>query len=324
MATHRVGLAAGAISMSSRTADKLISQGSGDAALLFLYLLRTGGLYDPAQAAKALGWEASRVTDAFALLENLSLAEGPEAEAAPPSPDPAQAPGYTTADLTGELETPGSPFPGLLRAVEAKLGRRLSPNGVKILLELYDYLGLPPEVILLLVSHMVAEEERKHGPGRRPTMSQIKTVGYRWHQKGVDSAEAVTAYLKKLDYYRTREGEVLALVGIRGRQAVAAERKYIHAWLDWGFPADVISMAYEKTVLNTGSMNWNYCHSILKSWHQKGFRTLEEVAAGEARPSRPSGGGRAAQPPARREADQRTREEVQWMQDFLARHRDES
>ena len=42
MATHTIRLRPGAISLSSRTADKLISQGDGDAALLYLYLLRTG------------------------------------------------------------------------------------------------------------------------------------------------------------------------------------------------------------------------------------------------------------------------------------------
>lgn len=324
MPTHTIRIHSGAVSLSSRTADKLISQGDGDAALLYLYLLRTAGLYDPAQAAKSLHWEPQRVVDAFTALEQLTLVEGPAAEAPlPDAPAPDQAPEYSTDEVSRELENAASPFRGLLAAVEDKLGKKLPLHSLKLLLELYDYLGLPPEVILLLVNHMVAEEERKRGPGRRPTMAQIRKVGYRWAEKGIDSAEAVTAYLKKLDYFHSREGEVLAALGIRNRAAVEGERKYIDAWLDWGFDIPAIAAAYEKTVLRTGQMNWPYCNSILKSWHKKGLHTPAEIAA-ENRPApKPapaaSGGYKGPGAPIQSQDEEKTAQDVAWMKEFLAR-----
>lgn len=324
MATHTIRLRPGAISLSSRTADKLISQGDGDAALLYLYLLRTGGLYDPVQAAKTLHWEGKRVTDAFTALEQLTLVEGPEAEEPPSAaPAPDQAPEYSTDEVSQELERPESPFRGLLAAVEGKLGKKLPMHSLKLLLELYDYLGLPPEVILMLVSYMVSEEERKRGPGNRPTMAQIKTVGYRWAAKGVDSAEAVTAYLKKLEYFHSREGEILAALGIRNRKAVSAERKYIESWLEWGFDLPAISTAYERTVLKTGQMNWPYCNSILKSWHKKGLHTPAEIA-GENRPASPArtapgGGYKGPGAPIQPQSEEKTAQDVAWMKEFLSR-----
>ena len=326
MATQQIKLHTGSISMSCRTADKLISQGDADAALLYLYLLRTDGLYSPPQACKALHWDPQRVVDAFTQLENLALAEGP-ATVEPPPPGPSQdsAPEYTTAEVSSELETPGSPFPGLLHAVEQKLGKRLPMHSVKLLLELYDYLGLPPEVILMLVSYMVSEEERKRGPGNRPTMAQVRTMGYRWSQKGIDSVEAVTAYLKKLDYFRSQEGEILSALGVRGREAVPTERKYIHTWLEWGFPKETIAKAYEKTVLKTGQMNWPYCNSILRSWHSKGLHTLTEVA-GENRPApvqRPEPVHKGPGAPVQSQDGQRTARDVAWMKEFLSRQKAE-
>jgi DnaD/phage-associated family protein len=309
--------------MSSRTADQLINQGNGDAALLYLYLLRTGGLYDPAQAAKSLHWEGQRVIDAFTALEQFTLVEGPATEEpVTAAPSPEQAPDYTTDEISRELDNTASPFRGLLSAVEGKLGKKLPIHSLKLLLELYDYLGLPPEVILLLVNHMVEEEERKRGPGHRPTMAQIRTVGYRWAQKGIDSAEAVTAYLKKLDYIHSREGEVLAALGIRNRPAVATERKYIETWLDWGFEVPAISTAYEKTVLKTGQMNWPYCNSILKSWHKKGIHTPAEIAAeNRPAPKQPpvSAGYKGPGAPIQPQAEEKTAQDVAWMKDFLSR-----
>ena len=47
MASHHIALGDDTISMSAAVADKLIARGQGDAALLYLYLLRRRGYLDP-------------------------------------------------------------------------------------------------------------------------------------------------------------------------------------------------------------------------------------------------------------------------------------
>ena len=76
------------LSLSSAAADRLLSSGSGDAALLYLYLLRSGGQYQSAGAARALKWEPARADAALSLLHGMGLAQ-----AAPPAPPPAAAGG---------------------------------------------------------------------------------------------------------------------------------------------------------------------------------------------------------------------------------------
>lgn len=56
MASHHIALGDDTISMSAAVADKLIARGQGDAALLYLYLLRRRGYLDPEQAARQLQW----------------------------------------------------------------------------------------------------------------------------------------------------------------------------------------------------------------------------------------------------------------------------
>ena len=58
------------------------------------------------------------------------------------------------------------------------------------LLGLYDFLGLPAEVILLLVNHCVQTFRVRYGEGRRPTLRQIEKEG----SQRVDAAVWVPAF----------------------------------------------------------------------------------------------------------------------------------
>ena len=75
---------------------------------------------------------------------------------------------------------------------EEKLGKRLKTADLQILAGLYDDLGLPADVIYLLVCHCVARSEERYGPGRRPTLRQIEKEGYHWARQGaLRSGEAL-------------------------------------------------------------------------------------------------------------------------------------
>ena len=142
----------------------------------------------------------------------------------------------------------------------------------------------------------------------------------------MDTAEAADAYIKRQAELRTREGQVLALLGITGRPAVDGERKYIAAWTDMGFGDEVIRMAYERTVLKKQTMSWPYMNSILRSWHQKGLHTPAEIETGDAAPMRPQGPAPNAPAPAGPGADRDAGHmtgDIQWMKDFLARQKSE-
>ncbi len=307
-------LPGGVVAMTGEAARRLMASGNGDAALLYLYLLSPGA--DPAlvKAGGALKWDGDRLSGAYDALVSLGLA-APLPPAAPPVPDPLdqEPPEYTAEDVTAELSDPASSFPGLVTEVQRRLGRVLSTADLKALYTLYDYLALPAEVICLLVNWSMEEYERKYGPGRRPRLSQIRKEGFAWRRMGLDTAEAAEAYLKKQTALHTREGAVLAMLGVTGRPAVEGERRYIAAWVDMGFPDEAIRLAYERTVLKKQSMSWPYMNSILKSWHQKGLHTPEQIAAGDAPGPRP------VPKPGEGQESGKVNDEIRWMRDFLSR-----
>ena len=306
------------LSLSAGAAERLLSAGSGDAALLYLYLLKSGGRYDPASAARALRWEPSRTAAAISLLSGMGLAQAPTAPVPPPSePEP---PEYTASDINRELENQGSPFPVLVQEVQRRLGKVLSTNDLKGLYTIYDFSGLPPEVILLVVNWSIEEFQRKYGPGRMPRMPQIQREAMLWKERGVDTVEGAEAHLRRLTLLRERSGQILALLDIRDRPPVAREKEYITAWIDMGCENEAIRLAYEKTVLKKQSMNWPYMNSILKSWHEKGLHTVKAIKASDsARPvrPRPGAGATAPQPTAPGEADRRAREDMERLRAYL-------
>lgn len=269
------------IALSSDTVDTLIRRGSGDAALLYLYLLRTGGDYSSRAAQDALGWNAAQTMSAMNHLIELGLAEDNTPPARKNAPRPEDCPNYSTDDISSELTTEGSQFKSLLEEVEHLLGKTCSLAETRTLLELYDHLAMPAEVLLLITARKIEETQAQFGPGRRPRMSEIKAMAYQWKKLGVDSLPAAEDRIKRLNYLQSQEGALLQAVGVTARSALAAEQRYLHQWVEWGFGPEGVRMAYERTVLRKGSMNWGYCNGILRRWHAKNAHTPDEINAAE-------------------------------------------
>ena len=269
------------ITMTGDDARKLLGCGSGDAALLYIYILSSGGHFDREDAAKTILRSLEQVDAAMDVLYRLGLVRSPDAPRAPVKPEPPEElPAYSVEDIKRELEQ-GSEFKALVGEVQQALGSHLSSEGLVTLFGIYDYLRLPAEVILTLVTHCREEFERRYGPARRPTMRYIEKAAYTWEREGVFSLEAAEAYLKRLNTLREGEHELAQVLGLTGRPLVTSERRYLDAWLDMGFTAEAAALAYDRTVLKTGRLTWKYMDSILKSWHAKGLHTPAEIESGD-------------------------------------------
>ena len=307
-------LPGGVLAMTGQAADRLLKLDSGDAALLYLHLLRRGGL-------EGLKWPEDRVQSALERLrgQGLAPAELP-APASPPSQE-APPPEYSTEDIAQALADQASTFPALVGEVERRLGKRLSAADLRSLYTLYDHLAIPAEVILMLVGWCIEEIERKYGPGRKPFLSQIRKEGFAWARRGVDTMERAEEYIAKLARLRGREAEVLRLLDIPARPLVEREKTYIAAWDEMGFDNEALRMAYERTVLKKQSMDWGYMNGILRRWHEKGLHTAAAVQAGD-RTARPVQ-ARQGQAPSPAAQEQRAREDMERMRRLMEQMKQE-
>ena len=251
---------------------RLLSTGSGDAALLYLYL-RCGN--DPAAAAGALGIPQERIGCAAATLRQLGLwqEEKPRVLACESRPE------YTERDVLQTMDSDAS-FRSLYGEVQRRLGRQLNTEELKVLLSLVRYLGLPVDVICVLVTYC-QERARRKGSNRNPSLRTIEKEAYAWAERGIDTMEEAAAFIQAQNVYHSRLAGLCRLLQIRGRVLTQGEEKFARAWLEMGFDDEAITMAYERTCLNTGGLSWAYMNKILLRWHESGWHTAAQVHAGD-------------------------------------------
>ncbi|HPE15578.1 MAG TPA: DnaD domain protein [Oscillospiraceae bacterium] len=275
--------AAAALTLPREAAERLVRSRDGAAALLYLHILLKDGALSETEAASVLHLGPAALREAEAQLVALGLLQKDESAGAPAPETPDAPPEYTSEDIAREMES-ASAFPALVRETQRRLGKLLSPGELKALYEIYDYLSLPAEVVILLVTYCDEESRRLHGPARPPRLPDIRREAYRWKRAGADTLAGASEHLRRLEERRSGYASLMEVVGRTGREPAAAERRYLDAWEDMGFSADAVSLAYDKTVLKKGELSWPYLNSILRSWHAKGLHTPAEIASGDRPP----------------------------------------
>ena len=256
--------------LTAKEADQLLASADGNAALLYLHILR-GGSPSAAEAARVLRCSEADMVLAAGTLRRLGLLKTPQK----PLPEETLPP-LTTRDIQ-EIASKDDAFRSVVAEAETALGRVLSENDLRILFGLYDHLGLPADVIMLLLHHCIEEYRERSGAGRMPPMRAVEKEGWQWAGLEILNLDAAEEHLRRCRERREAAERVKEALDIRGRSLVAGERKYIDGWLDMGFGPEALAIAYDRTVTRTGALKWNYMDKILRSWNDKGLHTPEEI-----------------------------------------------
>lgn len=260
------------LNISREAARKILATASGDAAILYLYI-QCGN--DPSEAEGALGMTQARFSCASATLRQMGLWPTEKKTVI----HPGERPNYTERDVFEAMDSDTS-FRSLYGEVQRVLGKTLNTEELKILLGFTRYLGLTPDVISVLVNYC-KDRIRQRGSNRSPSLRTIEKEAYAWAEQGIDTMEEAAAFIQTQNVYNSSMAHIKHLVQIRGRRLTAAEERYAKEWAQMGFDDAAITMAYERTCLNTGGLKWPYMNSILKRWHEAGLHTAEQIAAGD-------------------------------------------
>ena len=273
------------IHMERADVQKLLLAGNADAALLYIYL-KAGNA--PEGAEEALRMSGERVRGALALLRQLGL----HSEETRGHLQSGERPTYTERDV---LEASGdASFRSLCGEVQRMLGRTLNTEELKILLGFVRYLGLGVDVVSVLITYC-KDRARQRGNLRSPSLRTIEKEAYNWAEQGIDTMEAAVAFIQTQNLLNSRMYRLQTLLQIRGRALTSAEEKYANSWLEMGFEDGAITEAYERTCLNTGSLNWPYMNKILQRWHDAGLHTVQEIQTGDRKPAPKGAGGELGQ-----------------------------
>ncbi len=277
----------------NHTAEELlIGAHDGDVALLYLFYRHTGSR-DLEEAARSLCrtmqelsaareklqrmglWDDDAVKPAAAPAQGHPEAAGSDLRFYPPADD--DTPQMTAEDVS-RLAKSDPAFESVRAEATRIKGRELSSSELRTLAVVYDQLGLPPEVVLMLL-HYCLEQAEERRAGSRPSFRNIQQEAYHWANLELMTIEQADAYIRGQRDRSGALGRIQRLLGLDGRALTAPEKKNIGDWLDMGFPDDVIQLAYERTVVNTGRLKWPYMSEILRRWHAAGMhdrKTIEE------------------------------------------------
>ena len=257
--------------ISAETADALIAAHDGDMALYCLYAARHPGA-DDETAAAVLCRTRGEIAAAREKLGRILRTDGARGVREPlyPEDGPVQ---YDKEELVGIAERE-SAFGALCDELARILGTIPSHAYLNTLLDAYDHLGMPPEVIMQLLHFCDEEARRRWGSARHPSARAISEEAYRWARNEIMTLELAEKYIAACEKRRTDHGRIAELLGIRGRELY---------WLEMGFPDEAIALALERTVLNTGALKWPYLNSILRNWHAAGLHTAEEIEQAEGK-----------------------------------------
>ena len=279
--------------------DRLLAAADGNAALLWLHVQRAGA-FSLGRAARELKCTETELLAAAAVLRGLGLLREPPENQEPPE--------YSAEDLARRAAADPS-YRAAVAETEQALGRVLNANDLRLLYAIFDFWGLPPDVIMLLVHYCVEKYQARYGPGRTPTMRYVEREARFWSGCEVHSLDDAEQLIARERERERRSGQLKEALQIRGRELTKTEREYIERWSGMGFSPEAVALAYDQTVLATGRLTWRYLDKVLQSWQERGLLRPEDIEAALGRRS----AGQSAAFPARSEE-----EKIEAMRRMLA------
>ncbi len=164
-----------------------------------------------------------------------------------------------------------SEFSSFVFQYEELIGHTISKSELTKLYGIYDYHGLPFEVILTCVSY--CKTLGKTG------IAYIEKVCASWSKNGINTLEKADKYLIEQEQFQKKVSKIKNLLGIN-RAFTENEKKYISIWInDQKASPDLIKKAYDIAADRTGRLSFAYMNKILDVWAKLGLKTPAQVEA---------------------------------------------
>lgn len=180
-------------------------------------------------------------------------------------------PNYTGKEIEALMQ--GDPALALLIDECQKIaGKLFNVREINQVLGLADYLRLDSDYILLLFHYCCNR-------GKNSVPYIAKTAYALVNNEEITTYAQLEVYVASLEKVHTLEQTVRRLAGLGSRTLTAREKKFLSSWASFSPSEELISLAYETTVNNTGKFVFAYMDKVLTAWHEAGCRTAQDVTA---------------------------------------------
>ena len=171
---------------------------------------------------------------------------------------------YTPIEISNQIS--GSDSLKLLYSEAGKmLGKILSSSDMQTLMWIYDYLGLPVPVILMIVGYAVSNGKEN--------MRYIEKVAMNWADEGISTIELAEEHLADLENKKSFENKIKNLFGIKNRGLTPGEKNIVSEWEESSLSDEVLLSAFEINIERTGKLSLRYINGIIKNWREQKKQT---------------------------------------------------
>ncbi|QUI20838.1 DnaD domain protein [Vallitalea pronyensis] len=155
----------------------------------------------------------------------------------------------------------------LIYITQKYLGKMLTQQDINTLIGFNDWLGLPFEVIELLIEYCVSNNHRN--------MSYIEKVAISWADEGINTVAKATY---RIETFNSHYFKVMKALGIGDRQPTPKQIEYMKKWTDqYGLSVDIILEACHRTMETIHQPQFTYIDAILKNWQKNKVQSKQDI-----------------------------------------------
>lgn len=156
---------------------------------------------------------------------------------------------------------------------EQLLKKPLSQREVTSLYTFMQEYSMSQEMVIVLLEYCATLD--------KTNFSFIEKVAENWNKQGIKTLRDATKVLNNLNKELNMIKKCKKTFGL-DREFTQTEKNYISHWVSELSMSEVmIKNAYERTLTNTGELSMPYMNTILKSWFEKGIKTVSQIAEKE-------------------------------------------
>lgn len=186
---------------------------------------------------------------------------------------------YTPAQIAERVKKDGG-LRFLYGMAEKLFAKTVSDTDASLILSLVEWNGIETEAVALLL---------QYAADMGMSLSRVQKLGIEWMENGITTPEKAEAYIKTQKEKKELLNRIARMLGISHRALTPGEKKAFTTWTEeYGFGLDMINLAYDRTVASTGNYSYAYMNTILKSWHESGFKTVFDAEEGDKKPEKKS------------------------------------
>lgn len=145
----------------------------------------------------------------------------------------------------------------------------LSTHEIKLITLLITDYDLSAEYVINLTAYLATLG--------RATPVKLRDMAKKLSSKGIDSVEALEAYIRDRENTCAAEWEYRKVIGIYDRNLSITEKELFKKWSEkFGYSVGVVEFAFDTCIKNKSRVSIMYMDKVLSTWHKAGCKELAD------------------------------------------------